>query len=395
MSSSKEQFFPSTGDPIIDLLLAYGITELAVRADRDAEVTWFLGRDPFMMIKVSKADISARMRLEMKRQLESFEIVDSLSFALNVGSGLWRAPCGICRYCVGTKKCDKRGNCGKVNVPAYSVLATNIEKLNVFGWSPEPLQKKKGRDLGTLYVGLSPYWSKGNRCWDRPYQGDSTYVPIPIQSLAFYSLARYVVSFRTDADKLVQLILGPPPGLFLNHPKVIHLLSIVRRFVNTFRVTLMRIPLTILPRNVIELVILAHADLPLILEIPRVNLGLHFLVYDLARGTPKNPRGLEDLGLLNIARFYAALGPYFWDFKAIITDLSDSLRFHDFRARILQLLVRFATGIVRRNPWDINDALLDLKRLADELRGQRHIHLPSDWAIVNQAHKALELLGRP
>jgi hypothetical protein len=370
--------FPTTGDFLIDTLLAYALADLTAQVDKEADVVWGLGRSPFLIIE-TRLDIDEEIPKTLRIIRNSPILSDHLRFMLNIGNRPWKVSPTSCTYCIGKKNCGRgRGDCGHTVVPAYPIFYKNVERIKTVTWSENSLTKERSSQLEPLYVGLSPYWSKGIRQWGKEYGAASTYVPPQVQVLAMYGLAKYFVTAFAN-DEMIQLFFMPPVGRIFDGGHVWRILALIHRFINTVGTTTEYF-LRNIPDEAKPLAVLAHSDLPSIRQIADVGLSLILVSYDLVRGSPKNARKYEEYALQEIAWFYTALGNWHWDFRALIEDLVRQARNDNFRNRINDALVRLTRAILGKNPQLANDALLDIKRLNDD--GVR-LHLLERDAVMH------------
>jgi len=383
--STVKYVFHGVGDKVVDTLLLYALSDLAIRADASVELCWSLGHDVILGLQSSRSDLQERMILALKETSRSYTLANRLNFWLNVGGGKgkgWSADPLACVYCGGRKSkkytCDMKGNCGAVGIPAYSIFFRNLSELKTIDLN-DPRSLSKNRQIGykTLYVGLSPYWSKGIRTWDSQWDGsESTYLPTQLQVLLFYGLAHYAIS--TFAEAFIQLIFSPPFGANLECKDAILVLELVKRMVNRFSLGVRRIQMNNLPIKTIPLALLSQLDLSSLAGLSREQLSLLFIAYDIDRAVPKNPRGYEEWSLAHAANFYSELGIHSWDFKCMITDLATNAWREQSRSRIQSALLDLSYAIYDRNIWLLNDALFKVHLLSHELR----IHLPKQDAIL-------------
>ncbi|MEM2914642.1 MAG: hypothetical protein QXH91_04495, partial [Candidatus Bathyarchaeia archaeon] len=243
MSTFSHQFY-GIGDRIVDTLLLYALSDLARKADKRATFEWTPGRDVILTLHSVYPDIIKRMLIVLKECYKSITLADRLNFWINIGGGKskqWVVDPIACFYCGGKEgknPCDRNGNCGAVNIPAYSVLFKNLSEVDTIEWDKVKVLTKNKREsykkgYKTLYIGLSPYWSKGIRQWDSQWDGSpSTYVPPQVQILILYGLAHY--SIISLADTLIELIFPPPFGRFIEHKKANRTLELIKRIVNKF-----------------------------------------------------------------------------------------------------------------------------------------------------------------
>jgi len=378
MSSFTCKFY-GVGDRVVDTLVAYALSDLARRVDLRVTFEWSLGHDVILTLHSSHQDIQNEMLETLRSGSRSVTLANRLNYWLNTGSS-WIVDPATCLYCAGKKgkkPCNMSGNCGFINIPAYPIFCRNLDKVKMIDWTEtQLLSKHKKHDYETLYVGLSPYWSKGIRTWDSKWDGYSTYLPTQLQVLLLYGLAYYAITI--SAETFIILLFLPPFGAYLEHADAQRILELIKRIVNRFSLEVRRIRISELPLKTVPLALLSQMDLPSIVGLSRERLSLLFVAYDLDRGVPKNPRGYEEWSLTEVADFYSNLGEHFWDFKSMIEDLASQIWRDEFRTRIQSILVDISYAISGRNVWLLNDALLKTKGLSDELR----IHLPTRDAVL-------------
>jgi len=390
VSAFSRQFY-SVGDRVVDTLLVYALSDLAKKADKRVTFEWTLGRDVIFTLHSDYPDMDRRMLVILTECYKSITLANRLNFLINIGGGKgkrWTVNPIACLYCQGKEgknPCDRNGNCGAVSIPAYSVLFKNLNEVGTVEWGKDKvLTKNKRKDYKTLYIGLSPYWSKGTRQWNSQWDsGPSTYLPPQVQVLIFYGLAHYsIVSF---ADTLIELIFSPPFGKFIGYKEAKRILELIKRIVNKFSVRIRRMSINQLPSKTLPVVLLSLLDLQSIFDLTREHISLLFVSYDIDRAVPKNPRGHEELMLVDIGDFYTRLREHFWEFKCMIEDLAISARRDEFRTRAQSILLDFSYAIFTRNYWLLNDAVFKAKKLSDE---GIYIHLPSRDSIL-QAQQIL------
>jgi len=384
--------FHGVGDRVVDTLLVYALSDLAKRADVKAILHWSLGHDVILTLQSSRSDLQDKMFMALRKASKSYTLANRLRFWLNVGGGKgreWSVDSIACVYCTGKKSkkytCDKKGKCGPVGVPAYPVFFHNLSELRAIDLQDvHPLSKKKRVGYKTLYIGLSPYWSKGIRKWDSEWDSvPSTYLPNQLQVLLLYGLAYYATAVFTET--FIQLIFSAPFGADLEHTDVIPLLELVKRITNRFSLGIRGIRINNLPIKTVPLTLLSQLDLPSLAGLSHEQLSMLFIAYDMDRAVPKNPRGYEEWSLVDTGNFYLNLGTHFWDFKCMVADLASNVWRDEFRSRIQSILIDLSYAISGRNIWFLNDALFKAKVLSHELR----IHLPGRDAIL----KAQQIFG--
>lgn len=384
--------FHGVRDRVVDTLLVYALSDLAKRADAKATLHWNLGHDVILTLQSSRSDLQDGMFMALRKASKSYTLANRLRFWLNVGGGKgsgWSVDPIACVYCSGKKgkkhTCDKKGNCGPVGVPAYSIFFRNLNELKTIDLQDvHALSKKKQVGWKTLYIGLSPYWSKGIRKWDSEWEsGPSTYLPNQLQVLLLYGLAHYATVALTET--FIQLVFSPPFGAYLEYTDARQLLELLKRITNRFSLGVRGIRMNNLPIKTVPLTLLSQLDLPSLARLSREQLSLLFVAYDMDRAVPKNPRGYEEWSLVDAGNFYLELGTYFWDFKCMVADLASNVWRNEFRSRIQSILMDISYAISGKNVWLLNDALFKVKTLSNELR----IHLPRRDAIL----KAQQILG--
>jgi len=382
MSAFKYKF-PGVGDRVVDTLLLYALSDLAKKADPEASFEWTLGHDVIFTLHSSHSNIQNKMLTALKNA-RSMTVANRLKFWLNIGSKKWTVDPKVCIYCVGKKgeahPCNLKGDCGAGNAPAYSIFLGNLNDVNTIDWAQaQLLLKHKQGGYKTLYIGLSPFWSKGVRIWGSKWDDKSSYIPAQVQVLLLYGLAHYaVIEKPPSAQTFIELIFSPPFGTYLEHPDAQRFLELIKRIVNRFSLGVRGIRIGELPIKTIPLVLLSQMDLPSMMGLCRERLSLLFIAYDIDRAVPKNPRGYEEWSLTEVGNFYLNLGMHFWDFKCMIEDLAGHLSRDKFRARIQSILMDFSYAVSGKDVWLLNDALLKTRFLPKELS----IHLPTRDAIL-------------
>lgn len=404
----NEEHFYGVGDRVVDTLLLYALSDLVKAADPRSTFSWNPGGEIIFSLYSHKPEIKDEMLNVLKENARSISIANRLDFKLNVGKE-WKVNQLACLYCRGNKKggltkeeeeagervklACKIGKCGKVVIPAYAVFFQNLVKLKSIDWSNAYcISKERIEDYETLYLGLSPFWSKGIRQWNAQWEGQSSYVPSAIQVLLLYALGKYAIIIPPGkSGMLIELIFSPLLG-YHEYKEASRMMSLVRRLVMRFNRDVRNIRMGELPINIVPLVMLSRMDLPSITEISRGKLELLLIAYDMDRGHPKNPRGYEEQSLFHIANFYSRLGSSFWNFKCMIEDLCiiRGPLWNEFKNRILDILIDFFYAISGRNLWRLNDAVFKAEKLAEELlkRGHR-VYLPSRDSILD-AYRAIE-----
>jgi len=384
--------FYGTGDRVVDTLLIYALSDLARKADPKVAFEWNLGYPAIFTLDSSYPDIEQKMLESLRRSWRSFTVANRLRFWLNIGNKSWLTNPQACLYCVGKEskktKCDGKGSCGKVNVPAYPIFVSNLMDIKNLSWRKTQLlskgKSKEKSDWRTLYLGLSPYWSKGRRRWNSCWDESSTYVPTQIQVLALYGLANYAIT-HVNENTFTEMIFSPPCSMRIGNEDAEWLRAVVKRIVNRFELTVRQLSLSELPVKVLPLVLLSQLDLPSLTVLTKGELSLLFVEYDLDREMPKNPRGYEEWNVTEISNFYLRLENHFWDFKCMIEDLTYSMKYDEFKACLKEILLDLSFAIGGRNIWRLSDALLKILNLSKVLS----IHLPTPDAVL----KARELLS--
>ena len=390
---------PTTGDRVLDTLLTYAIMDVGLEVDPEIRFKVTFGQEIFLSIKskMPNKKLGESMLLKLGDNSKRFSIADKLNFFVNIGNVSWSVKPFVCIYCTGKRGCNFRGYCGEVSIPAYAVFSGYIDKAMEhfsFPWDPKPLSKtpsKKERDLyATLYVGVSPYWSKGLRVWDGgKWRPPSTYVVHPILPFAYYGLANYTINAKVEANNtLTQLMFSPPMGRILLHPEAIKLLALVRRIINIINLKMHEIFRLALPSIVLPLSLLSLLDIPAIYTLYQIVPSLLLINYDLGRGYPINPRGYEEFSLADTLEFYKGLGKHFWSFRRMVDDLINAARREQYRSQIFSILIEIALGIKNREPSYLNNALARIQSLRKEIK---RIYVLGD-AETLAVHKALRSL---
>lgn len=394
--------FPTTDDRVLDTILALALADLTIRIDPHAHLKLALGRPVFLEIrsKLSEKKLGERVRKELKNAMTSFTLAERLAFRLNVGNMPWQVDPNICFQCIGKgEKCNRRGNCGRIVIPAYAVFCGNVEmtiKYEQFCWDVEPLRKVRGdlKDYSTIYVGLSPYWSKGLRRWDAAWLQPSTYAPRPIPSLLYYGLAYYAItmSVKKPQNTFTQILFSPPLGMELSHSETVQVVKLIKRIINIAELETRAIIRAGLPILIFPLALVGQLDLPAIHELVRVAPSIILTSYDLDRGYPKNPRGYEELNTMEILEFYERLGRFFWSFRSMLRDLTKTVRrtkLEKFRTRIFDILMDLTMSIKNRDIYRFNDALLKVQSLnKEELSPKIHFLRHEEVLAVQSAIRA-------
>jgi hypothetical protein len=384
--------FPGVGDRVVDTLLLYALSDLAKKADLEASFEWSLGHDVIFTLHSAHSDIQNKMLKALRRNARSMTVANRLNFWLNIGNRKWMVDPKICIYCMGKRgkdnPCNLKGDCGAGNAPAYSIFLGNLNDVSTIDWKQtQLLLKHKQGGYKTLYIGLSPFWSKGVRSWDSKWDDKSSYLPAQVQVLLLYGLAHYAVIEKPPfAQIFIELIFSPPFGTYLEYPDAQRFLELIKRIVNRFSLGVQGIRMGELPVKTLPLVLLSQMDIASITGLCRERPSLIFIAYDIDRAVPKNPRGYEEWSLTEVGNFYLNLGVHFWDFKCMIEDLAGHLWRNEFRARIQSILMDFSYAVSRKDVWLLNDALLKTKFLSRELRS---IHLPTRDAIL-KAQKVIK-----
>jgi len=387
--------FPTTGDRILDILLAYSIMDIGLEVDPDMRFEVMLGRENFLSVesKMPSEELGERMILKLRDNSRRYSIADRLKFFVNIGNMSWHVEPFVCIYCTGKRGCNFQGNCGKTNIPTYAVFSGYINralKYFFFPWSSRPISKtvsKNERDLyyATLYVGVSPYWSKGLKVWNEGrWRSPSTYVIHPILPFTYYGLANYAINARVE-NTLTQLIFSPPMGRTLSHLAAIRLLALVKRIINIINLEMHEIFQLALPVMVLPLSLLCLLDIPAICMLHQITPSILLINYDLGRGCPKNPRGYEEFSLADTLEFYRQLGEHFWGFKRMINDLIRIARRNQYKSQVFSILVELALSIKNREPSYLNNILVRIQSLRKEVKA---IYVLRDDEVL-AAHKAL------
>jgi hypothetical protein len=381
---------PTTGDRVLDTHLAYAVMDLGLRVDPDVQFEVALGWESFLRIRseLSSKELGRGIFRELKRSSKSFSIADKLNFSVNVGGRKWSVEQSTCIYCAGKRACEYNGDCGFTIIPAYAVFSYYVDesvKFASFPWSLNPISKKpKERNLyGTLYVCISPYWSKGLRNWDRGrWEEPSTYVKHPILPLAFYGMVNYAVNvMMRKPNVLFQLIFSPPLGRILSHVEAVELLSLIKRIIITTSLEMRRIFRLELPTMTLPLSLLSLLDIPAIYMLYEIMPSILFINYDIDRGAPKNPRGYEELSLAYILEFYKQLGRYFWSFRSLVNDLLNIAERKQYRSQVFNILTELALGIKNKESSYINDAIAGIWSLQKK-EAKIQVHVPGAREIV-------------
>lgn len=384
--------FPTTNDRIIDTMLAFGLIDLTLRVDPLARFELTLGRPIFLRVqsKLPERELGQRVFHELEKATRSFMIAERLTFRLNVGNREWLVSRRACFYCTSKAECDRCGNCGRIVIPAYAVFCASVEKAiqcGRFCWDTRPLTKVKGKpDHDTIYVGISPYWSKGLKRWDRSWGSPSTYAPYPIPSLLYYGLAIHaiVITVGKPQNILTQIFLSPPLGRELPHEETIRALRLVKRVINMVDLEIGTIIRARLPTLTLPLALLGQLDIPAIHELLKVAPSIVLINYDLGPGYPKNPRGYEEFSTTEVLEFYKRLGHFFWNFKAMLMDLIGAARREEFWTEISNVLMNLSLSIKNQDLQHFNDALLKVQSLSKE-KGFPHVrHLERKEVFATQ-----------
>jgi len=384
--------FPTTDDRILDTMLAFALVDLAQRVDPLARFELTLGRPIFLRVqsKLPERELGQHIFHELEKATRSFMMAERLAFRLNVGNIEWIVSHWPCFYCIGKAECDRRGNCGRIVVPTYAVFCASVEKAvkcGRFRWDARPLTKVKGKpDRDTIYVGVSPYWSKGLKRWNHSWGSPSTYASYPIPSLLYYGLATYaiIITVGKPQNVLAQIFFSPPLGRQLPHEETVRTLRLVKRIINMVDLEIGTIIRARLPILTLPLALVGQLDIPAVHELLRVAPSIILTNYDLGPGYPKNPRGYEEFSTTEVVEFYKRLGPFFWNFKAMLMDLIGAARREEFWAEISNVLMDLSLSIKNRDLHRFNDALLKVQSLSKE-KGFPHVrHLERKEVFVTQ-----------
>ncbi|MEM1659447.1 MAG: hypothetical protein QXK94_10485 [Candidatus Jordarchaeales archaeon] len=366
---------PSTRDRILDTLLVYAIMDIGLEVDPEIRFRVTLGQENFITVNYSNSNLERDMLSKLKDKSKRFSIADRMNFSLNMGNISWKVDGQVCTYCIGKNDCNRNGDCGKTNILAYAVLHGYIESMGSFSlpWSPKPITKagSRGRKCATLSVGVSPYWSKGVRKWDRgEWRENSTTVEHPVLPFALYGLANYAINVVTE-NRLIRLMFSPPVGRELSHLEAIKLLTLVRRVVNSIYIEMERFFRLEFPSMVFPFSMLCFLDVPAIYMLHQLSPSILLISYDYGLyNSPKNPRGYEELSLADALDFYRQLGESFWDFKKMIIDLVSLAGKEKYRSRVFDILIKLALGIKNKEPSYFNDALFDIQSLRKEVNAK-------------------------
>ncbi len=376
------------GDKVVDTLLLYAFSDFAERADNRVDLQWNFEKGVILRIQSTNPNLQETMFTLLKQSSKGYTLANRLKFRLNIGGTRWSVDPSACIYCYGKrgkKACDWHGNCGNVVVPAYAVFYGNLAELKSLDLqNGGTISKKKMPEYKTLYMGLSPYWSKGIRKWDTQWEGGpSTYISNQLQNLLLHGLAYYAATL-SGKKTFIQLIFSPSSGATLGREKAVLCLHLIRRINNSFNLGITKVRLNNLPMKTIPLVLLSQLDLASLEALFDFHLSLFFLAYDKDRGVPKNARGYEEWSLSDISRFYLDLGTEFWDFKSLIADLASNLWRDTYRSRIQGILLDISSAIAGKNVWLLNDAMLKVKLFSREVR----LHLPNQNTLI-KAQQAL------
>ena len=126
----SEIYFPTTGDRILDSLLAFGIMDISLMVDTSVRFELTLGQDIFLKVKTkeTKEKFVRKIISQLDENSKNFILARRLNFIINVGNIAWSTDYISCIYCTGARRCDAKGNCGRTNIPAYAIFRTNIKK---------------------------------------------------------------------------------------------------------------------------------------------------------------------------------------------------------------------------------------------------------------------------
>ena len=389
---------PTTGDRVLDTLLTYAIMDIGLKVDPNIRFEIMMGQEIFLKIQstIPRKKLGENMLLKLKEESRGYLMANRLAFPLNVGSIKWHVDPSTCIYCVGRrgkKPCGFNGNCGARNIPTYAVFSKYVDRATKsfsFPWDPKPISKtpSKKERYATLYVGISPYWSRGLRKWNKgEYIKNSTSVIQPILPFACYGLANYAVSAETG-DTVIQTMFSPPIGRTISHLEAIRLLALVRRIINIINLEMHEILQLSLPTIALPLSLLCLLDIPAIYMLHQTMPSILLINYNLIQGCPANPRGYEEFSLADILEFYKRLGEHFWSFKKMISDLINTARRKQYESQVFSILIEIALGIKNREPSYLNNALARIQSLKKEIK---RIYILGG-AEVLAVHKALRSL---
>jgi len=333
-----------------------------------------LGRPFFLSIQseLSEKKLGQRVLQELDRARKNFTLAEKLDFQLNVGSKPWSVNSSACFYCVGNTKCDQHGNCGRTIIPAYAVFYGNVEETIKSGrlcWSDRPLTKvKRKQNYSTIYVGISPYWSKGLKQWDSAWGTPSTYAPYPIPSFLYYGLANYTITvvIKRPQKIITQIIFSPPLGRTLSYKETVRMLRLVKRIISIVDLEIGTLIQTGVPSLALPLTLLGQLDLSAIYGLLQVVPSIILTSYDLDRGCPKNPRGYEEFSTTEILEFYKRLGPFFWNFRELLIDLIKATKREEFKTDIFSILLDLSFSIKNRDVHRFNNAILKIRSLSNK-----------------------------
>ncbi len=253
---------------------------------------------------------------------------------------------------------------GGPNPPPYLILRLIVNELARSGslneWSPFAVSKGKTSGAESLYIFLSPYWSKGKYVWDGRYESSSSSVPRQIAALALYGTSLLGLSWLAGVAVSLLLI---PPTLPANHAAAVKQLSLARRFV---RLTsfgeyqsyiLDRRILASLPGRVKYLPILTNLDIPALAELAKGGWKFLLVEFDTRQGMPQNPRNFREEDPGQLARFLIDLGEHFSEFREWIHFLMSAFRMEKHRREASEVLLEIRNAIVFGDPSRLSIAL--------------------------------------
>ena len=162
------------------------------------------------------------------------------------------------------------------------------------------------------------------------------------------------------------------------------MLTLIKRIINQIFLKIDDIFASDLPIITLPLIFPCLLDISAIYCLYENSPSILFINYDMARGSPKNPRGYEEICLADTLEFFIKLGSAFWSFKRFILDLIRISRKEKYRSIVKSILIEIVLGIKNKDATYINDAIISAQSLRDEIS----LYVPEAKRVMI-AHKAI------
>jgi len=346
---------PSTGYPLLDSLISYGIFELILRVDPLANVH----RPPLntgkcLVVKSRVDDISAFRRLieyELRKLSNSPDFQERLIDLVNVGGP---------------------------RLPAHEVLIRYLKSMEAFneGDILAPIKGRRGKANSTLYMIFIPVFGKGIRVYDSVYDPKRTVASPITNALSLIGLAFYSVKSRSREariERILRYAIAFPPSVAVNG----RVFLVVRRAIQLLegnpdsRRVIER--LAYVPNRLVPLILFSQLDLLSLRTFVDVDPTIVAIGIERStRGGMESARPFNEYSALDVCRFLVELGEAAWEFKQLITGLTLTYLYGQI-SDALSVLLEIHSSIVNRDASLFSRALYGVQKIREMCQREENL----------------------